>query len=178
LRNALTFTVSFSGTTVQKGEKGVATWSTAGEGQVSFEQFLDSKDIPTEWVLKGSIQGNHTAFSTTDPSSAQVLTTTDFPTDLVLIASVPCFDDMRVGVSRFGADELTYASDIGPLTVPSFFNLINRLAFEDEYNVQHQAVMAEMDDMEDGVSTQSEEIDGDHEKTEIVYTLTVDHTPQ
>jgi hypothetical protein len=178
LSNALTFTISFSGTTVQRGEKGVTTWGTEGEGKVTFQQFLESGEMEEKWELKADGQGIHTQYSATDPSAVKELITTDFQTGLVLTAVAPCFSDVQVGATRFGASELVYASDIGPITVPSLYNLINRLALAKYYDAKTQAVLAEMDGIKDGAATQSEDVSGKHEQAQIKYTITVEHTPQ
>jgi hypothetical protein len=178
LSDALTFTISFTGQTVQETDDGVATWGTSGEGKVRFPEDYDESRVPDEWVLAEDAEGKHTSFTTTDPSAASELITTSFTTRLVLTAGTPCFQDVRAGVTRLGANELTYASEIGPLTVPSFYNLINQLALEKYYQPLHQAVLVEMDEMVDGTSSQSEDMDGDHEQTEIQYNIQVEHTPQ
>ena len=176
LSNACTFTVYFEGTTTQKRDS-TATWTTSGEGKLCLEQFLGDETVEGFLMFKGTAQGIHDQYSSTDPAAVKTLLTKEFETDVHLALELPCCLSAWAGVSRFGADELTYQSDDGPITAPSFYNLINQLALGEYYDVQLQAVMADMK-LAPGKYIFEKKIDGKHEYTTIEYTIFLEHTPQ
>lgn len=170
LRGALTFSIRFEGTITQKRDS-TATWGTSGVGEVRFEGANDGY-----FILMGKDVGSHDSFTTTDSSAAQPLLTKDFDTEFYLILDPPCYLTGRAGVTRLGAKELKYHSDIGPITVPSHYNLINRLALGDYYDETLGAVMVEVD-LVSGEGVFELPMTGTHEYTTVDYLLTLKHTP-
>ncbi|MGI6005227.1 MAG: hypothetical protein ACOX88_07455 [Christensenellales bacterium] len=176
LSDACTFTVYFEGTTTQKRDS-TAKWTTSGEGKVSLDQFLGDETIERDLIFRGEAQGTYDHYSSTDPAAVKTLLTKDFETEIHLVLELPCCLTGRAGVSQFGAGDLTYQSDEGPITVPSGIKFLNQLALSEYYDAQLQAVMADMS-LTLGKALAQKKINGKHEYTTIEYTIFLEHTPQ
>lgn len=168
---ACTFTLRFEGTSTQKRDS-VATWGTSGECKLSL-----SGSNEGGLVFESTAKGTHDSYTSSDPSAAQVLLTKEFDTEVYLLLEPTCYLSGRAGIARLGADELTYQTDDGPITVPSFYNLVDKLVLGKYYDAGLQAVMIEIA-LTSGEAVIEKVIDGTYEYTTIVYTISLEHTPQ
>jgi len=173
--DACTFTVYFEGTTTQKRDH-TAVWTTSGEGKVLLQP-ADDNSSEDSLVFKGTLKGTYNNYSTTNPTAVKTLLTKEFETEAHLVLELPCCLTGRAGAAQFGADDLTYQSDDGPITVPTGNNIISQLILADYYDALFQAVMAEVS-LTPGRSLSEKKIDAKYEYTIVEYTIYLEHTPQ
>lgn len=166
LWGALTFSLRFAGTVTQERDT-TASWVTSGVGEVSFAGGNEGY-----FILMGKDMGSHDSFVNTDRSAAQPLLTKEFETEFYVILDPPCYVTGRAGVTRLGAKDLTYHSDMGPLTVPGQYNLISKLVLGEYYDVALGAVMVEVE-LVSGEGVFEKPMTGTHEYTTADYLLTL-----
>lgn len=186
LQDASTFRVSFAGRRTDYDKKGQTQWDTEGEALVTFTEVLEEAIMMAEFSLDqdslemfGTGEGLHTHYSSTVPAVVQNLTTEGFSTEMILVPQDACFYRVKVGIRKFGSDDIWYESD-GDRYQSISFNFVLRSFMPDYYEIKHRAVVVDMK-LKPGQTTFTEEIDDEDEYGEDIeseYVVTLEHAPQ
>ncbi len=171
LFDACTFTLRFEGTSTQKRDSS-ALWGTSGEALLTF-----GGPNANGMMFLGAAQGVHDRYSSTDPAAAKTLLTKEFESEAFLQLELPCYQTGKAYITRLGADVLVYQTDDGPITVPSFYNLVNQLVLDEYYDPGLQAVAVEIA-LVSGEAVIEQKMEGTYEYTTMTYTVSLEHTPK